>query len=213
VVACPANAAGAPSCSCSSGYSGSLSFGGSTWSGTCSCLYVPQFADIVSGLLSRQRWWSSHVCLYLGVRRGVVVQHWHASLDWHMFMYVFQLLVSPVLWFLVQRTRPALPRALATTASRRERYRSAPCHSLTPLHVLVSSVFTFLLLNFAVVACPSFAAGGPSCVCSSGHSGTLSFNTGTRAWTGTCSCMFFWFNFTPSGFMPCQRCWSSFLYM
>ncbi len=35
VVACPANAAGAPNCACNSGYSGSLSFSGGVWSGSC----------------------------------------------------------------------------------------------------------------------------------------------------------------------------------
>ena len=46
---CPANASGAPSCACNSGYSGTLSWNGSSWSGTCSvssngwCLcYDPQ---------------------------------------------------------------------------------------------------------------------------------------------------------------------------
>jgi hypothetical protein len=35
VVTCPANAAGAPSCACSVGFSGTLTFGSGVWSGTC----------------------------------------------------------------------------------------------------------------------------------------------------------------------------------
>ena len=36
VVACPTNAAGAPACTCNSGYAGSLTFSGGVWAGTCS---------------------------------------------------------------------------------------------------------------------------------------------------------------------------------
>jgi hypothetical protein len=35
VVACPANAAGAPSCVCNSGFGGTLSYSAGVWSGTC----------------------------------------------------------------------------------------------------------------------------------------------------------------------------------
>jgi hypothetical protein len=40
VVTCPANAAGAPVCSCNSGYTGTLTFGGGVWSGSCSCYFL-----------------------------------------------------------------------------------------------------------------------------------------------------------------------------
>lgn len=35
MVACPANAGGAPNCVCNSGFSGTLTYGAGVWSGTC----------------------------------------------------------------------------------------------------------------------------------------------------------------------------------
>ncbi len=49
VVACPANAAGAPACTCSSGYSGTLPFSSGSYSGSCTCMCSSFTPDL--------QWW------------------------------------------------------------------------------------------------------------------------------------------------------------
>jgi len=53
VVSCPANAAGAPSCTCNSGFTGTLSFSGGVWSGTCTGKHVHLFAYFSATTCSR----------------------------------------------------------------------------------------------------------------------------------------------------------------
>ncbi len=136
MVSCPANAAGAPACMCSSGYSGALSFNTDTeeWIGTCSS------KTFITVSLSAQ------------------------------FSHVLQ-------------TQQARLCALAIRATL-ERFHSAVAYGVD--RVLVRNVA--VACNNLVVGCPANAAGAPSCACSSGYSGALSFNTGTQAWSGSCTC-------------------------
>jgi hypothetical protein len=158
-LACPANSAGAPTCSCNSGYTGTLTFGGGVWSGSCSC------------------------------KPNLPCRCPHAQ------------------WLLAPQTQPAHHRVRAAQAT------AALYHSILELerglglaHVRIAHGPGWLLIS--VVSCPANAAGAPSCACSSGYSGALSFNMGTRAWTGSCSCThLFHFRLTFSGSLSCERCW------
>ena len=142
VVSCPSNSAGAPICSCNSGYSGSLSFVGSSWTGTCSCKLFIEFISqtvvcndlLFSGCLPDIFCWGSALCMQFGLQRHSIFQFRHSSLA----------------------------------------------------GILLSFVLDGFTLT-TVVACPTNAAGGPACTCSSGYSGTPTFSTGTQTWSGTCS--------------------------
>jgi len=180
LVACPTNAAGAPACTCNSGYAGSLTFSGATWAGTCSLVSCPAnsagapscaCSSGYSGTLTFSGGAYSGSCslaacpsFAAGAPSCACSRGYSGTLSWAGGAYSGSC-------------------SLASCPANAAGAPACACSSgYSGSLSWTGSVWTG---TCSLVACPGGAAGAPSCACSSGYSGSLSW-TGS-AYSGSCS--------------------------
>jgi cysteine-rich repeat protein len=162
VGACPANASGAPNCACNSGYTGTLTWNGSSWSGTCAANCGSSPTNPANGTYASCANTASGGTCALTCSSGYTKSG--------------DALCTNGSW----STQTCSLAACPTNAS------GAPncaCDSgYTGTLTWDGSSWTD---TCSLASCPANASGPPNCTCNSGYTGTLTWNG--SSWSGTCA--------------------------
>lgn len=159
--ACPANASGGPACVCDAGYTGTLAWDGSAWTGVCTLADCPANAS------------GGPNCTCDSTYTGVL--SWNGS-SWDGTC-------------VLNCANPPGDPANGTYASCNNTSSGGTCaltcdsgYSKSANALCTAGSWSTETCDLA--ACPANASGAPTCTCDVGWAGTLTWN-GT-AWTGTC---------------------------